>query len=138
MGHRHHHWVALVSRGWAKTSACRLQVRLSCDVFCLIVSLPCLSRSSLHRWTGLPCCVHGLQVVIRVVHWSSLRRLMPWTTSFYLTLLIMSVPCVPSLTLMFIVLSLYVMLSIRLSIVVRAAAILRWASLTICHSWQHM
>ena len=53
--HRHHHWAAVVSRGWAKASACRLQVCLSCAVLCQIVSLQYLSRSSLHHFAGLPC-----------------------------------------------------------------------------------
>ena len=44
-----------MSRGWAKASACRLQVSLSCAVLCQIVSLQYLSRSSLHRLAGL-CC----------------------------------------------------------------------------------
>ena len=44
-----------VSRGWTKASACRLQITLSCAVLCHIVSLQYLSRSSLHRLTGLPC-----------------------------------------------------------------------------------
>ena len=43
------------SRGWAKASACRLQVSLSCAVLFQIVSLQYLSRSSLHRLAGLPC-----------------------------------------------------------------------------------
>ena len=29
---RHNHWAAVMSRGWAKASACRPQVSLSCDV----------------------------------------------------------------------------------------------------------
>ena len=55
-----------MSRGWAKTSACRLQMTLSCAVLCHIVSLQYLSRSSLHRLAGLPCRIffsYGLQVV---------------------------------------------------------------------------
>ena len=43
-----------MSRGWAKASACRLQITLSCAVLCHIVSLQYLSRSSLHRLAGLP------------------------------------------------------------------------------------
>ena len=42
----HHHWAAVVSRGWTKASACRLQVTLSCAVLCHIVSLQYLSKSS--------------------------------------------------------------------------------------------
>ena len=67
-----------MSRGWAKASACRLQVTLSCAVLCHIVSLQYLSRSSLHRLAGLPCRLflsYGLQAVTREVHRSSLRRL---------------------------------------------------------------
>ena len=45
-----------MSRGrWAKASACRLQVSLSCAVLCQIVSLQYLSRSSHRRLAGLPC-----------------------------------------------------------------------------------
>ena len=43
-----------MSRGWAKASACRLQMTLSCAVLCHVVSLQYLSRSSLHRLAGLP------------------------------------------------------------------------------------
>ena len=73
--HRHHHWAAIVSRGWAKASACRLQVCLSCAVLCQIVSLQYLSRSSLHHFAGLPCRIflsYGLQVETRKFHRSSL------------------------------------------------------------------
>ena len=51
----HHHKAAVVFRGWAKASSCRLQFTLSCAVLCHIVSLQYLSRSSLHRMAGLPC-----------------------------------------------------------------------------------
>ena len=67
-----------MSRSWAKASACRLQMTLSCAVLCHIMSLQYLSRSSLHRLAGLPCRLflsYGLQAVTREVHWSSLRRL---------------------------------------------------------------
>ena len=67
----HHHWAAVVSRGWAKASAGRLQVSLSCAALCHIVSLQYLSRSSLHRLAGLPCRLflsYGLQVVTCEVH----------------------------------------------------------------------
>ena len=77
--HHHHYRQPLhVSCGWAKASACRLQMTLSCAVLCHIVSLLYLSRSSLHRLAGLPCRLflsYGLQVVSREVHRSSLRRL---------------------------------------------------------------
>ena len=109
-----------MSRGWAKASACRLQVSLSCAVLCHIVSLQYLSRSSRLRLAGLPCRLflsYGLQVVTREVHRSSLRRLIcPAQDHFiFLTLLIISMTFVLSLTQMLVLLSLYVMLSIRLS-----------------------
>ena len=59
-----------MSRCWAKASACRLQITLSCAVLRHIVSLQYVSRSSLHRLAGLPCRIflsYGLQVVIREV-----------------------------------------------------------------------
>ena len=58
-----------MSRGWAKASASRLQMTLSCAVLCHIVSLQYLSRSSLHRLAGFPCRLflsYGLQAVTRV------------------------------------------------------------------------
>ena len=67
-----------MSRGWAKASACRLQITLYCALLCHIVSLQYLSMSSLHRLGGLPCRLflsHGLQVVTREVNRSSLRRM---------------------------------------------------------------
>ena len=42
----HHHWATVVFRGWAKASACHLQVSLSCAVLCQIVLLQYLSRST--------------------------------------------------------------------------------------------
>ena len=59
---------SLVSRSvpfWAKASPCRLHVSLYCAVLCQIVSLKCLSRSSLHRLAGLPCLFlsYGRQLV---------------------------------------------------------------------------
>ena len=116
-----------MSRGWAKASACRLQVSLYCAVLCQIVSLHYLSRSSLHRLAGLLCRLflsYGLQLVTRVVHRSSLRRLRcPVQDHFiFLTLpIIISMTFVFSLTQTLVVLSLYVMLSILLSILVCAA-----------------
>ena len=134
-----------MSRGWAKASACRLQVSLSCAFLCHIVPLQYLSRSSLHRLAGLPCRLflsYGLQVVTREVHRSSLRRLIcPAQDHFiFLTVLIISMTFVLSLTQMLVFLSLYVMLSILLSILVCAAASLFRQCpgiCTICHSWQH-
>ena len=67
-----------MSRGWAKASACRLQIILYCAVLCRIVSLQYLSRSSIHRLAGLHCGLflsYGLQVVTCEVHRLSLRRL---------------------------------------------------------------
>ena len=44
--HHDHHWAVVVSRGWAKASACRLQASLSCAaVLFQIVSFQYLSRS---------------------------------------------------------------------------------------------
>ena len=120
--------------GWAKASACRLQITLSCAVLCHIVSLQYLSRSSLHHLAGLPCRLflsYGLQVVTREVHRSSLRRLIcPAQDDFiFLTVLILSMTFVLSLAQMLVFLSFYVMLSILLSILVCAAASLFCACL---------
>ena len=79
----HLHLAAVVSRGRAKASACRLQVSLSCAVLCHIVLLQYLSRSSLHSLAGLPCRLFlsykwfpiGSQVVTRKVHRSALMLL---------------------------------------------------------------
>ena len=123
-----------MSRGWAKASACRIQITLSCAFLCHIVALQYLSRSSLHRLAGLPCRLflsYGLQVVTREVHRSSLRRLIcPAQDHFIcLTVLIISMTFVLSLTQMLVFLSLYVMLSILLSTLVCAAASLFCACL---------
>ena len=123
-----------MSRGWAKASACRLQITLSCAFLCHIVSLQYLSRSSLHRLAGLPCrhfLSYGLQVVTRDVHQSSLRWLIcPAQDHFiFLTVLIISMTFVHCLTQMLVFLSLYVMLSILLSILVCAVASLFCACL---------
>ena len=74
---------------------------------------------------------YGLQVVTRVVHRSTLRRLIcPAQDHFiFLILLIISMTFVFSLTHMLVFLSLYVMLSILLSISVCAAASLFCACL---------
>ena len=127
LDHHHHHWAVVVSGGWAKASACRLQITLSCRVLCHIVSLQYWSRSSLQRLAGLPCRLAmacGLQVVTCEVHRSSLRRLIcPAQDHFiFITVLIISMTFVISLTKMLVFLSLYVMLSILLSILVCAAA----------------
>ena len=123
-----------MSRGWAKASACRLQITLFCAFLCHMVSLQYWSRSSLHPLAGLPCRLflsYGLQVVTREVHRSSLRRLIwPAQAHFiFLTVLIIYMTFVPSLTQMLVFLSLYVMLSILLSILVCVAASLFCACL---------
>ena len=92
-----------MSRGWAKASACRLQMTLSCAVLCHILSLQYLSRSSLHRLAGLSCRLflsYGFQVVTREVHRLSLRRLIcPAQDHFiYLTVYIISMTFVLALT----------------------------------------
>ena len=104
---------------------CRIQVSLSCAVFCQIVPLQYMSRSSLHRLADLPC---RLFLALwspsgeREVHRSSLSRLIcPAQDHFILlTLLIISITVVLSQIEMFVFLSLYVMLSILLSILVCA------------------
>ena len=108
-----------MSRGWAKASACRLQITLSCAFRCHIVSLQYLSIGRLSTaWlvslVVFSCHNYGLQVV----HRSSLRRLIcPAQDHFiFLTVLIISMTFVLSLTQMLVFLSLYVMLSILLSI----------------------
>ena len=58
-----------VSRGWADASARCLQVRLYCAALCQTVSL----QYCLHCRRFL---LHGLQVVTRELHRSSLKRLM--------------------------------------------------------------
>ena len=123
-----------MSRAWAKASACRLQITLSCAFSCQIVSLQYLSRSSLHRLACLPCRLflsYALQVVTREVHRSSLRRLIcPAQDHFiFLTVLIIYMTFVLPLTHMLVFLSLYVMLSILLSILVCVAASLFCACL---------
>ena len=74
-------YAAVVSRVWAKASACRLQIRLHCRMQSSAISCRSsthLHRSSLHRLAGLSCRIflsYGLQVATREVHRSSLRRL---------------------------------------------------------------
>ena len=109
-----------MSRGWAKASACRLQITLSCAVLCHIVSLQYLSRLSLHRLAGLPFRLflsYGLKVVTREVHRLSLTRLIcPAQDHFiFLTVYNITMTFVPSLTQMLVLLSLYLMLSHRKS-----------------------
>ena len=139
-----------MSRGWAKASACRRQVTLSCAVLCHIVSLQYLSRSSLHRLACLPCRLFlscGLQVIACEVHRSSLRRLICPAQNhlIFLTVLIISMTFVLSISNMLVFLyPCNVMLSILLSILsVRphVCYVLVWlVSMSlhhICHSWQH-
>ena len=133
-----------MSRSWAKASACRLQITLSCAFLCHIVSLQYLSRSFLHRLAGLLCRLffsYGLQVVTREVHRLSLRRFIcPAQDHFiFLTVLIISMTFVLSLTQMLVFLSLYVMLSILLSnsILVCAAASLFCACLVSDYKEKH-
>ena len=100
--HHHHNWTAVVSRGWAKASACRLQVSMSCGVLCHIASAQYLSRLSFRRLTGFPCRIYlsyGLNLVISEVRRSSLMRLMcPAKDHFIsLTFLIISMIFVLSL-----------------------------------------
>ena len=124
-----------MSRGWAKASACRLQIKVYCAVLCHIVSLQYISRSSLHRLVCLPCrflLTYDLQVVTREVHRLSLRRLICPAQDhffFFLRVYIISMTFVLSLTQMLVLLSLYVMLSILLSILVCEAASLFCACL---------
>ena len=118
---------AILSRGWAKTSACCFQVCLSCAVLCQVVSFQYSSKSSLHRFAGLPYNLflpYGFQVVMRFVHLSYLSRLMcPAQDNFILLVVfITSVTPVFALTQVFVFLSWYVILSILLSIFVSAAA----------------
>ena len=66
-----------MSSSWAKTSACRLQISMSCVVLQYRVA-PVLSRSTVHRLAGLRCrlfLAYGLQLVTHEEHRSSLRRL---------------------------------------------------------------
>ena len=132
----HHHWIAVLSRGWVKSSPCRLQVSLSCAVLSQIVYPPplYLPRSSFHRLADLPCRLflsYGLQLVTREVNRSSLRRLTcPAQDHFIcITLPIISRHVVLSLTQMLVCLSLYVILSILVSMLVCAAASLFCACL---------
>ena len=141
----HHHQAALVPRGWAKASACRLQVSLSCAVLCQIVSLQYLSRSALHL------VVFSCRMVSTWWHAGSIGRLWgcwcsrPRTISFFSHIADYSYAFCPlSLTQMLVFLSLYIMLSILLSILVRATAgclfracFMSGQVSSLCQSWQH-
>ena len=95
----------LVSRGWADASARCLQVILSCAALCQTVSLQYCLHCRRFSW-------HGLQVVTRELHRSSLKRLMchaqDHTTDFVYQF------CPLSLTQMLLLLFLNVVLSICL------------------------
>ena len=98
------------------------------------MALQFLSRSSLHHLAGLSCRLflsYGLQVVTRVVHKSSLRRLICPAQDLFISLrlLIVSMTFVLSLTEMLFFLYLYVMLIILHSILVCIAASLCYACL---------
>ena len=98
------HWAGIVSRGWAKVLACRLQVRLSCVL-------------SFERSYAFGICPGRLRVAISDVQRASL--IFPAQNHFFfLILLITSMTCVLSLTQMSIILSSQVMLSILFSILV--------------------
>ena len=118
---------AVLSRGWAKASACCFQVCLSCAVLCQVVSLQYSSKSSLHLFAGLPRNLflsYGFHMVMRFVHLSSLSRLMCPAQDHFILLaaFITSVTPVFALTQVFVFLSWYVILRILLSIFVCAAA----------------
>ena len=118
--HHQHHWAAVVSRGWAKASACRLQV----NPLVRSSARSCPSRicsGRLYTACGWFPLWYGLKIVMYVheFHRSSLKQLVSWDHFIFLTLLIMSMTFVLFLTQMLVFLSLYVMVSyIRLSILV--------------------
>ena len=124
-----------MSCGWAKASACRLQVSLSCAVICQIVLLDPVFV----QVVPLPLGWSPLSYVL--VIWSPSGNTrgrsivfealdMPCPIPFhFLTLLIISMTFVFSLTQTLVCLSLYVMLSILLSTLVCAAASLFCACL---------
>ena len=137
-----------MSRGWAKASACRHQVALSCAVPCQIVSLQYLFRSSLRRLAGLPCRLflsHGLQVVTREIHRSSLRRLICPAQDHLicLTVLIISMTVVLSLTQTLVFLSICDVehTSFHFGLCGSKFVLCLFGQCpglcTICHSWQH-
>ena len=133
-----------MSRGWAKASACRFQITLSCAFLCHIVSLQYLS---LHRLALLPCRIflsHGLQVVPRDVHRSSLRRLIcPAQDHFIVLTVLISMTFVLSLAHMLVFLSLYVMLSFSFHFGLYGSKFVLGlfgqclGLCTVWHSWQH-
>ena len=67
---------AVLSRGWAKASACCFQVCLSCAVLCQVISFQYSSKSSLHLFAGLPHNLflpYGFQVVMRFFYYCKLK-----------------------------------------------------------------
>ena len=114
----HHLQAAVVSHGWAKASACRLQITVLCcplpyrvaRVFVQVVSPPL-------GWSPLSTFL-AIIMVSKWWHARSLWRLIcPAQDHFiFLTVYIISMTFVLSLTKMLVLLSLYVMLSILLSI----------------------
>ena len=118
---------AVLSRCWAKASACCFQVCLTCAVLCQVVSFQYSSKSSLHLFAGLPRNLflpYGFQVVMRFVHLSSLIRLMCPAQDHFILLVVFitSVTPVFALTQVFVFLSWYVIFSMLLSTFVCAAA----------------
>ena len=149
--HRHHHhhlYAAVVSRGWAKASTCRIQITLSCAVLCHIVSLQYLSRSSLHRLAGFPCRIflsYGLQVVTREVHRSSLRRLICPAHDHFIFLCVAYIYDFCPLPEPDVDLSIFVCddehISFHFGLCGRKSVLCLFGQCpglcTICHSWQH-
>ena len=67
---------AVLSRGWAKASACCFQECLSCAVLCQVVSFQYSSKSFLHLFAGLPHNLflpYGFQVVMRFFYYCQLK-----------------------------------------------------------------
>ena len=73
--YHHHHYAAVVSRGWAKASACRIQITLSCAVLCHIVSRQYLSMSSLSTAWLVSLVVFSCHMVSKWWHARSIGRL---------------------------------------------------------------
>ena len=85
--HTHHHCAAMLSRGWAKASACCFHICLSCAILCQMLPFQYSSSSFLHRLAGLSLGLflsYGFQVVIRSVHRLS-RILLQYINVVYFT-----------------------------------------------------
>ena len=88
--YHHHHWAAVVSRGWAKASACHLQITLSCAVLCHIVSLQYICPGRLSTAWLVSLVVFSCHMVSKWWHARSIGRLwggwyaLPMTISFFL------------------------------------------------------